>query len=334
MVKSLWTDFCGNFWQEDESTCNYDIISIFQPYICTNHRLVFSLDLLLLVIFLHVMVYRSFSRKNTAPSKSKHFSLKLICSAIYNGGLGLGIWIIGENLDAKKAILALHGRLVLLFQGFTWMLLDFAVIIEKLRLPTVTTAKLCYIASFLFAGFLCFSSLWVAFVDKRASIKMVLNVLSFPGAILLLLLAFQEHRYMEIDPDIRYDTLYAHLPGEEASNTGENCSNENVNPFAKAGFLSKMSIWWLNPLTKHVSVAIFWGCYCFGIPLSASNVFTFLASLHIVQELLIRMIPNVAEVFIEAKVSLTRILKFLVAPKLQNRYARQKCNEKDKFQGH
>ena len=41
------------------------------------------------------------------------------------------------------------------------------------------------------------------------------------------------------------------------------------------------------------------------------------------------MIPNVAEVFIEAKVSLTRILKFLVAPKLQNRYARQKCNEKE-----
>ena len=40
------------------------------------------------------------------------------------------------------------------------------------------------------------------------------------------------------------------------------------------------------------------------------------------------MIPNVAKVFTEAKVSLTRILKFLVAPK-QNRYARQKCNEKE-----
>ena len=44
---------------------------------------------------------------------------------------------------------------------------------------------------------------------------------------------------------------------------------------------------------------------------------------------MIRMIPNVAEVFIEAKVFLTRILKFLVAPKLQNRYARQNCDEKE-----
>ena len=145
MGKSLWTAFCGNCSNIYENTCNYDIISIFQPYTCTNHLLVISLDLFLLVIFLHVMVYRSFSRKNTAPSKSIHFSLKLICSAIYNGGLGLGIWIIGENLNAKRAILPLQGWLVLLFQGFTWMLLDFAVIIEKLRLPTVTTAKLCYI---------------------------------------------------------------------------------------------------------------------------------------------------------------------------------------------
>ncbi|KAF7144677.1 hypothetical protein RHSIM_Rhsim04G0017300 [Rhododendron simsii] len=37
----------------------------------------------------------------------------------------------------------------------------------------------------------------------------------------------------------------------------------------------------------------------------------------------IRMIPNVGAVFIEAKVSLSRIIKFLNAPELQNRYAKQ-----------
>ena len=85
-------------------------------------------------------------------------------------------------------------------------------------------------------------------------------------------------------------------------------------------------LFWSSPIL--VSVATFWACYFFGISLSASNVFTFLASLRIVQEP-IRMIPDVAGVFIEAKVSLTRILKFLAAPELQNRYARQKCNEKE-----
>lgn len=44
---------------------------------------------------------------------------------------------------------------------------------------------------------------------------------------------------------------YAPLQGEEANAKGENDSIENVNPFAKAGFLSTMTFWWLNPLLKH-----------------------------------------------------------------------------------
>ena len=41
------------------------------------------------------------------------------------------------------------------------------------------------------------------------------------------------------------------------------------------------------------------------------------------------MIPDVAGVFIEAKVSLTRIVKFLEAPELENRNTRRKCNGKE-----
>ena len=44
---------------------------------------------------------------------------------------------------------------------------------------------------------------------------------------------------------------YAPLQGEEANAKGENDSIENVNPFAKAGFHSTMTFWWLNPLLKH-----------------------------------------------------------------------------------
>ncbi|KAG6791640.1 hypothetical protein POTOM_000767 [Populus tomentosa] len=66
----------------------------------------------------------------------------------------------------------------------------------------------------------------------------------------------------------------------------------------------------------------------FGIPVSASSVFTFLACLRIVQEP-IRLIPDVAGVFIEAKVSLDRIVKFLEAPELRNSIKRQKLNGKE-----
>ncbi|KAF7154713.1 hypothetical protein RHSIM_Rhsim01G0096600 [Rhododendron simsii] len=53
-----------------------------------------------------------------------------------------------------------------------------------------------------------------------------------------------------------------------------------------------------------------------------SNVFTFLAAFRILQEP-IRMIPDVGAVFIEAKVSFSRIMKFLNAPELQNRYTKK-----------
>ena len=248
VVMGFWIIFCGNCSQEEEMTCNYDIISIFQPSTCINHCLVISVYLLLLLIFLHIIINGSFSRKKIAPSQPKHLSPMLICSAIYNGGvglayLGLGIWIIVENLNENRTILPLHGWLVLLFQGFTWLLLDFSLISEKLCLPYTRTAKLCSIVTFLFAGFLCFSSLWLAVVDKMASVKMVLDILSFPGAILLLLCAFQEHKNVKTDPDISHYSLYAPLQGEKSS-TG------NVTPFARAGFLSKMLFWWLNPLMK------------------------------------------------------------------------------------
>ncbi|KAK2664216.1 hypothetical protein Ddye_002790 [Dipteronia dyeriana] len=66
-------------------------------------------------------------------------------------------------------------------------------------------------------------------------------------------------------------------------------------------------------------------CYFLGIPLNASNVFTFLATLRIIQEP-IRLLPEVFGVFIEAKVSFDRIAKFLEAPELQNLQIRQISN--------
>ena len=54
----------------------------------------------------------------------------------------------------------------------------------------------------------------------------------------------------------------------------------------------------------------------------------FLATLRNVQES-IRLIPDVVAVFIEAKVSFTRIAKFLKAPELENKGTSLKCNGKE-----
>ncbi|EPS64169.1 hypothetical protein M569_10611, partial [Genlisea aurea] len=76
-------------------------------------------------------------------------------------------------------------------------------------------------------------------------------------------------------------------------------------------------LFWSSPIL--VSVATFGACYCLGIPLTSSNVFTFVAALRLVQDP-IRSIPDVVGVFIQAKVAFSRIVKFLEAPELKTSY--------------
>eukprot|EP00253_Pinus_taeda_P030801 PITA_30801 len=73
---------------------------------------------------------------------------------------------------------------------------------------------------------------------------------------------------------------------------------------------------WSTPVL--VSTATFVTCYFLNIPLTPSNVFTFIATLRLVQEP-IRLIPDTIAIFIQAKVSLSRIINFLEATELQDR---------------
>ncbi|KMT16112.1 hypothetical protein BVRB_3g052740 [Beta vulgaris subsp. vulgaris] len=82
-------------------------------------------------------------------------------------------------------------------------------------------------------------------------------------------------------------------------------------------------LFWGSPLM--VNCATFGACYLLKIPLHASNVFTFLATLQLVQEP-IRLIPNLISVVIHARLSFARIVKFLESPELHIENVRKKCN--------
>lgn len=85
-------------------------------------------------------------------------------------------------------------------------------------------------------------------------------------------------------------------------------------------------LFWSSPLL--VSTATFGACYFIGIPLNASNVFTFVATLRLVQDP-VRTIPDVIGFIIQAKVAFSRILNFLEAPELESAHVRQKVNKVD-----
>ncbi|XP_062074489.1 ABC transporter C family member 10-like [Humulus lupulus] len=77
-----------------------------------------------------------------------------------------------------------------------------------------------------------------------------------------------------------------------------------------------------------VGAVSIWTCYLLGFQLYASNIFTFLATLRILQET-IRQIPDIFGAFVEAKVSFSRIVKFLEAPELENRHKRHNFSSKE-----
>ncbi|XP_026426274.1 ABC transporter C family member 10-like [Papaver somniferum] len=80
-------------------------------------------------------------------------------------------------------------------------------------------------------------------------------------------------------------------------------------------------LFWISPVL--VSSATFVCCYFIEVPLNAKNVFTFIASLRIVQEP-IRQTPDIIAMCIRAKVAFGRIVEFLVAPELESGKIRQK----------
>jgi ABC-type multidrug transport system fused ATPase/permease subunit len=82
-------------------------------------------------------------------------------------------------------------------------------------------------------------------------------------------------------------------------------------------------LFWSSPVL--VSAVTFGACYFMKIPLHANNVFTFVATLRLVQDP-IRSIPDVIGVVIQAKVAFARIVKFLEAPELQSRNVQQRRN--------
>jgi len=82
-------------------------------------------------------------------------------------------------------------------------------------------------------------------------------------------------------------------------------------------------LFWTSPVL--VSAATFGACYFLKVPLHANNVFTFVATLRLVQDP-VRSIPDVIGVVIQAKVAFERILKFLEAPELQSANVRRKTS--------
>ncbi|KAK9994673.1 hypothetical protein SO802_024376 [Lithocarpus litseifolius] len=254
-MEDLWTIFCGESGCSDSGgkPCSSDFVFLSNPSSCINHVLIICFDILLLALLIFNMVQKSSSKSSVVPARFQGFSNLQIFSAVFNGCVGFvylcfGIWILEEKLRKMKTALPLDGWLLQLFQGFTWLLVSLAVSLQGKKLPR-GPLRLLSILAFLFAVIVCALSLSGAISKKEVSIKAALDILSCPGAILLLFCTYKGYKYGASDESISESTLYTPLNGE-ANVISKSDTVCPVTTFAKAGFFSRFSFWWMNSLMK------------------------------------------------------------------------------------
>ncbi|KAI4348058.1 hypothetical protein L6164_008819 [Bauhinia variegata] len=255
MMREFLSMFCGESGCSDSEgmPCGFDYKLWKDPPTCINHLLIICADVMLLLLLLFIVMLKKSSPK---PFKGhiwgqRYSSLQLV-SAIANGSLGfshfcLGIWILEEKVRQTHNAFPLSYWLLEFFQGFTWLLVGLTA---SLRLWQLPRASLCLLGvlAVLISGIFCALSLFSVFGEREMSLKVALDVLCFPVAILMLVCTYKEYKYESTDREIN-EGLYTPLNGE-SNGIGKISSVECVTPFAKAGFFNKMSFWWLNPLMK------------------------------------------------------------------------------------
>ncbi|KAL5727201.1 Multidrug resistance-associated protein 7 [Ranunculus cassubicifolius] len=247
-MKDLWRVFCA---ESDciVKECGFGFVSINYPSSCISHGFIILVNILLQIIFLVSLVRKPSWRKYPNFVRSRRVSHLEILSVISNGCLGLvylglGMWMLEENLRRLKTALPLHWWLVILFQGFTWLLASLTVSLRSKVFLKLGSILLC-----LYAAYLCFLSLIDVVANKEVSVRTVLDVLSLPSAIMFLLCAYKKYDDEESRENANDNGLYMPLNGEVDGSDELNFDN-SLSPFAEAGFISRMSFWWLNPLMK------------------------------------------------------------------------------------
>ncbi|KAM0922388.1 hypothetical protein ACQ4PT_006191 [Festuca glaucescens] len=154
--------------------------------------------------------------------------------------------MLGNNFNQDGSAYQPHWWLVTLSQGLCLILASCTFSIRP-RFLGAAFIQVCSVLLTVFATFICCSSVVDIVAEKTITIKACLDLLSLPVATLLLLYGFwcthEEVGYVGMGNGL-------HKPLNTDTDPEVADSECQVTPFAKAGFFSEMSFWWLNPLMK------------------------------------------------------------------------------------
>ncbi|XP_021757602.1 ABC transporter C family member 10-like [Chenopodium quinoa] len=246
MGNNFWANYCGNSAYPYESFGTF-FASTLNTNSCVNHIIVISIDLLLILLFLFIILSTPTTKNTTSAFKYFSAAVNIVLSLAY---LILGLWVLEDKIRTEKTVLPLNGWLVLLFQGFTWLFLSLILSFRRPFGSLSTLFKICFTFSGLYAAFLFAISIYEVIVSRRVKhVKLIFDILLLPGVILLFFYVFKEHiNKQESESESKVCLHESSVP--LLDNEDVYTSDENQSLFSKAGFFSRMSFWWLNPLMK------------------------------------------------------------------------------------
>ncbi|CAN8254232.1 unnamed protein product [Cochlearia groenlandica] len=221
----------------------------FWSWFCTNHHTTTCTLRFLQICFCITLSLISlcvcfFHKSPLKPNPRFHYLRTL--SSLFNGiiaslDLILAVWIIlQEELNKPLSL-----PLVILIQGFTWMLINLVISLRG-TLIRRSSLRLLSIFSFFYALLSISSSVYGG---EFITVKMVLDVLLLPGSVLLLLSAYKGYTFEETSES---SLLYEPLNVDDSIEKSD--FDNRVSEFARAGLLSKLSFWWMNYLIKRGNV--------------------------------------------------------------------------------
>ncbi|XP_044956193.1 ABC transporter C family member 10-like isoform X2 [Hordeum vulgare subsp. vulgare] len=252
-VTGSWImNFCGSpVCSNQDVVLSCALHEIFDSSTCTNHLVAIGIGvLLILVLTLHLLVKIPKSRASTRQLFTLSSPLQL-AAVLFSGCLGLvylglGLPMLGNIFNQDASVYLPHWWLVALSQGSSLICSSFAFSIRP-RFVGASFVKLLSLLLTTYAAFICCSSVVGMAAEKTITIKACLDVLSLPGAFLFLLYGIRcshDEQGYEGNGNALYKPLNTEGGGQMAD------SDSQVTLFAKAGFFSKMSFWWLNDLMK------------------------------------------------------------------------------------
>ncbi|KAG2609552.1 hypothetical protein PVAP13_4KG049200 [Panicum virgatum] len=249
-TSSWMVDLCGSPICSKQAGDSCAWRELFDASTCMNHILAFGIAALVAIVLGIQLLVRIPKSRASERQLVAHGPLQL-AGVVFNGCLGLvylglGLWMLGMNFSQDAAVYLPHWWLVALSQGFSLILVSIAFSIKRQFLGA-TSVRIWSVLLTIYAAFICCSSVVNMVAEKAVTMKGCLDVLLLPGALVLLVYGIW-HISREDGNGRIGSALYKPLNAEAVDGTDD--SGTHVTPFAKAGFFSVMTFWWLNPLMK------------------------------------------------------------------------------------